>query len=144
TFTPGVLNTGRGIGSVGASGVEPDDLAIADFLGMDLAREGETPVRRRVNVALPYIAGNAMSNEQLERHIMDASKYPEFVDESNVFGKIIRTWIYRAYVENKAPKLDDIIKRAMANLGYEKIPSNPPEHDALSIYVRYIDKDGNF
>src|SRR5690606_21644735 len=144
TSTPGVLNTGRGIGSVGASGVEPDDLAIADFLGMDLAREGETPIRRSFNEALPYIAGNAMSNEQLERHIMDASKYPEFVDESNVFGKIIRTWIYRAYVENKAPKLDDIIKRAMANLGYEKIPSNPPEHDALSIYVRYIDKDGNF
>uniref|UniRef100_A0AB39CE57 Type III restriction enzyme res subunit n=1 Tax=Pseudomonas phage HRDY3 TaxID=3236930 RepID=A0AB39CE57_9VIRU len=138
TSTPGRTVTSTSVGSV-----TPDSLAIADWLGFNLAKEGEKPMKRSFAQAmytLNHHEHTAYAYSQAEK-VYGAAPDPVAFADSSMIGNLIDLYMRLAYLDNKAPKFPEILSSAMRALNYEKLPSEPG-FDYSSKYFESVKPDG--
>ena len=140
--TPGVTHTTQENGSV-----TPDALSIADYLGYNLARDGEQPLVRNFANTMYMMARDtasaARAAAESQRMYGSGEDPAQFIHSDIVQHGILLLYVQLAYVENKAPKIDEICKKAMAVLGYTKLPDDRNTHDFSPLYSEYLNNDGS-
>lgn len=99
--------------------VRPDPLAIADFLGFDFAKDGERPIQKDFATAMYMLTTYSSDANQIEQHAQSAygHKYKQtamLTGNSSVF-QAIQLYHYLAYVEEKAPKIEQLLQNAQRN-----------------------------
>ena len=136
---PGHTQTSTQIGSV-----TPDSLAIADWLGFNLAKEGEKPMKRSFAQAmytLNHAEHTAYAYEKAEQSY-GAQKSPKEFLKADMFGDLIDLYLRLAYVDKKVPQLQEIIDSAMRALNYTEIPTNQDGFDYALSYTSHLNKEG--
>lgn len=124
--------------------VTPDALSIADYLGYNLAPEGQTPmVRKFANTMYMLTTNRNQSMIETESHRMFGS-----ADGASTFARseivkdIVKLYFQLAYLDNKAPKLPEILSAAMRALKYEQLPQERTNKDYTPEYLTYLNNDG--
>ena len=140
SIIPGYTVTARNIGAK-----RPDDLAVADYLGMNLAKEGATPQQKPFNIAMALTVRDELSVKDVP---VAARSYGSSTDisafsSSNVAAAIASFYIEQSLIpERNFPTLQDLIKQAMQNLGYSSerggIPAGPKHYDPSHTYSKDI------
>lgn len=114
--------------SVEVGNKRPDDLAIADYLGMNLAREGQSPLQKDFAVSM-YMMTTAINSLDTVRQ--DSGS--KFGSESDPYAfadynsnSPIKTILYfyfqQVFVHKKFPPLSELCRQAMKKLGYSELP----------------------
>ncbi|AFH14631.1 DNA helicase [Pseudomonas phage Lu11] len=135
--TAGAVTTTHQVGAVST-----DSLAIADWLGYNMAKEGERPVKRTFAQAMFTInrpdhtmAAYAQA-EMVYGSLGEATKFTN----APVFVGLQRAYMRVAYGDKIVPQLPELLAAAMRNLGYTKLPTEG--HDALTRYKTFLNEDG--
>jgi len=138
TSTPGLTQTSTTVGAV-----QPDPLTIADWLGFDLAKDGEKPMKRtfaQSMYTLNHPEHTAYAYKRAEE-VFGAAADPKQFAKSGVVSNLVDLYIRLAYVENLSPKLPEVLSGAMRALNYEKLPSEPG-FDYAQDYTKFLNQDG--
>lgn len=133
---PGILSTDVEIGSV-----TPDALTIAGQLGYDFARDGQQPIKNSfasTMYTLTYAHPVSLVADESARMY---GNNPNLFSKSAITKGIITLYLKLAYAENKAPKLQEIIKQAMQELGITELPT-AKAHDYSQAYFDIVKPDG--
>ena len=137
---PGAAATRVDVGTV-----TPDALTIADYLGYNLSKDTEKPMKRNFASTMFTLARYqdvtrvGENSEKKYGAREDAAKFAE----SDIVENIINLYVKLAYVDKKVPQLAEIAKTAMKVLGYEKLPTEKG-HDYEPSYLQYFSEDGTF
>lgn len=139
TSTPGRTVTSTSVGAV-----TPDSLAVADWLGFDLANDGEKPMKRSFAQAmytLNHPEHTAWAYRRAEDLYGAADDHLKFA-KSGLVSNLINLYMRLAYVDNKAPKLTEMLGSAMRALNYTKLPTEPG-FDFSTDYLKFLTQDGS-
>lgn len=138
TDTPGRTVTSTSVGAV-----TPDSLAIADWLGFNLAKDGETPMKRSFAQAmytLNHGEHTAWAYKRAEELYGAADDHLKFA-KSGLASNLINLYMRLAYVDNKVPKLPELLGSAMRALNYSKLPTEPG-FDFSPDYIKFLTPEG--
>lgn len=140
-ITPGATHTIQENGSV-----TPDALSLADYLGYNLAKEGEQPMVRNFANTMYMLARDSASaaraHTDSQRMYGSAEAPGHFAFSSIVQESILPLYVQLAYAENKAPKIEEIVKNAMKVLNYTEVPKERNTFDYSEDYAERISDDG--
>ena len=115
---PGILKSHVEIGAV-----RPDNLAIADYLGYNLAREGERPLQKTFADSMVLMTvDDPIGDETASRMYGSANNADEFV-RSDLFKEVINTYSYYAE-KGSAPFIADVVRSASLELGLADAPDD--------------------
>lgn len=141
SYTPGATRTIQENGSV-----TPDALSIADYLGYNLARDGEQPMVRNFANTMYMLARDqasaARAHIDSQRMYGSAENAGQFAGSDIVSKAILPLYVQLAYAENRAPKLEELVKNAMKVLGYTQLPNDRNKFDYSDIYADRMREDG--
>jgi hypothetical protein len=138
TDSPGRTVTTTSIGSV-----TPDSLALADWLGYDMAHEGETPMKRTFAQAmytLNHHEHTAYAYKEAEE-VYGAAADPKKLAKTAMVSNLVDLYLRLAYVDKKVPQLQDLISSAMRALNYTKLPIDAG-FDHSEAYFESVTPDG--
>ena len=136
---PGVTTTRQEIGAV-----KPDALTIADYLGYNLAREGEKPMIRNFATSMYMLTETRHASEvrgESER-MYGGKRTSSMFSNSTVAQNICALYTQLAYQDKKVPQLQEIIKNSMRALGMDILPKDDSEKDFCQEYLDYLKPDG--
>jgi hypothetical protein len=121
----------------------PSALAIADYLGFDFAQEGERTQSKSFNRSVNYlIPGTDLGNQN---ETFDTDNIPTEINAAGAYFLRDKTLmkLLDAYVfllrKEKVPKLQDLIKESMQELGHESLANAELDR---SLYSKAIDETG--
>lgn len=141
SHTPGATRTIQENGSV-----TPDALSVADYLGYNLARDGEQPMVRNFANTMYMLARDQASASRAaidsQRMYGSAENPGQFAGSEIMDKAILPLYVQLAYAENKAPKLEEIVKNAMKVLGYTALPTDRQKFDYSDVYHDRMREDG--
>ena len=133
---PGIVTCSVQIGSV-----KPDDLTIADYLGFNLAKEGEAPLQKTfVDSLMLMTHDDPIGNDTDPREIYGNQMAPDKFVEHDQFKDLLNTYFYHVY-KGELPGLDELLQRAMAELNITKFDNDTPRQQA-DVYSGVITSDG--
>ncbi len=138
TNTPGRTVTSTSVGSV-----TPDSLAIADWLGFNLANDGEKPMKRsfaQSMYTLSHHEHTAWAYKRAEDLYGAADDHLKFA-KSALVTNLVNLYMRIAYVDNKVPKLPELLGSAMRALNYQKLPTEQG-FDFSQDYTKYLTPEG--
>lgn len=138
TSTPGRTITSTSVGSV-----TPDSLAIADWLGFNLANEGEKPMKRSFSQSMYTLSHGehtAWAYKRAEELYGAADDHLKFA-KSGLVTNLVNLYMRLAYVDKKAPQLPDLLGSAMRALNYQKLPTEQG-FDFSQDYTKYLTQEG--
>lgn len=139
TSEPGITTTRQEIGSV-----KPDALTVADYLGYNLAREGEKPMIRDFATSMTMLTSAvhpAKVKEVAFEKYSGANSQSSFYNSTAALD-IVALYIQLAYQDKKAPQLDEIIKSSMRVLGITTLPERDNVRDYSRDYLEFLEPSG--
>lgn len=142
TAIPGVLETDIQIGSK-----KPDSLAIADYLGMNLADPNSPkPVQKDFASSMYMMTTHLNSVDDVITHA-DSKFGGEFnpaafaTSQSSPLGDILTFYFQNVFVDKRFMSLQELAQQAMRNLGYgQEFPMDGKDNTAL--YMTWFTNDG--
>lgn len=142
TTVPGVLETDLEVGSK-----KPDSLAIADYLGMNLADpDSPKPVQKDFASSMYLMTTNINSVDDVAEYA--GSKFGSEYDPrafatspSSPLHQVLTFYFQNVYVEKKFMSLQELAAQAMRNLGYgQELPDTGK--DNIRMYSGWFTNDG--
>jgi len=118
---PGIVRCRQQIGAV-----KPDALTIADYLGYNMAKEGEAPMQKSFADALALMThADPLGMENPPSFYYGSSGEPGRFIKDSLFHDIFLTYFFHAY-KNEVPGLQELITRAFNDLGIQKLDEETP------------------
>lgn len=133
---PGLVRCEVQIGAV-----KPDTLTIADYLGYNMAKEGEAPLQKTFADSLMLMTNdNPIASDNHPRDIYGSTMEPDKFVKTAQFRSIFETYFFHVY-KGELPGLQELVKRAMSELSIEKLDKETPR-DQGPLYTGLITSDG--
>lgn len=133
---PGLVRCEVQIGAV-----KPDTLTIADYLGYNMAKEGEAPLQKTFADSLMLMThDNPIASDTHPRDIYGSTMEPDKFVKTAQFRSIFETYFFHVY-KGELPGLQELVKRAMSELSIEKLDKETPR-DQGPLYTGLITSDG--
>lgn len=141
TDIPGIVRTGIEIGSK-----KPDDLALADYLGMNLAADGAKPVQKDFASAMYLMTTHINTIADVEAY--SGSKFGSESDprafarnDESPLVDVLTFYFQNVFVDKKFMSLQELCAQAMRNLDYgTELPREG--RDRVSLYSYQTTTDG--
>ena len=142
TAIPGVLETDIQIGSK-----KPDSLAIADYLGMNLADPNSPKPIQKDFASSMYMMTNHFNTVDDVAKYADSKFGGEFnpnafaTSQSSPLDEILTFYFQNVFVDKRFMSLQELAQQAMRNLGYgQEFPMEGK--DQTSLYMSWFTNDG--
>lgn len=133
---PGIVSCEVQIGSV-----KPDELTIADYLGFNMAKEGEAPMQKTFADSLMLMThDDPIGDDTDPAEIYGDQMNPDRFVQTPNFKSVIETYFFHAY-KGEMPGLQELVARAMRDLNITKLDEETPRQQA-STYSGLITSDG--
>lgn len=136
---PGIVKCDVQIGAV-----TPDTLTIADYLGYNMAREGEAPLQKTFADSLMLMTSeDPVGNDKHPRDVYGSQMTPDQFVESPHFQSIFETYFFHAY-KNELPGLQQLCDSAMSdlNINWQGEEEEIPRQQRSRVYSGIIKLDG--
>lgn len=119
---PGIVRCRQQIGAV-----KPDALTIADYLGYNMAKEGEAPMQKSFADALMLMSNpDPLSSKEPPSYYFGNSASPGLFLKDKLFNDVFLTYLFHAY-KKELPGLQELITRAFNDLGISKLDAETPK-----------------
>ena len=133
---PGIVRCEVQIGAV-----KPDTLVIADYLGYNMAKEGEAPLQKTFADSLMLMTSdNPVGSDKHPRDIYGSTMEPDKFVTSQHFKSVLETYFFHVY-KGELPGLSELVTRAMSELNITEFNRETPR-DQWSTYGGLITSEG--
>lgn len=134
---PGIVRCDVQIGAV-----KPDTLTIADYLGYNMAREGEAPLQKTFADSVMLMTDeDPVVNDKDPAELYGGPFEADAWVRSQHFQSIIETYLYHAYKKD-LPSIQELVDRAMSELNIAKLDAEAPRQQGSRVYSGIIKEDG--
>lgn len=119
--------------------VRPDTLTVADYLGYNMAKEGEAPLQKSFSDAFALMQMASIDEIDTAASFGSVSNPAAFL-QNHGFSALLDLYFFYAY-QGDFPRLQELVNTAMKDLGIEKLDAETPR-DQLQTYRGLIEPDG--
>lgn len=134
---PGIVKCDVQIGAV-----KPDTLTIADYLGYNMAREGEAPLQKTFADSLMLMTSeDPVGSNDHPRDVYGSQMTPDQFTVSDHFQSIFETYFYHAH-KHELPGLQQLCDSAMSDLNINWQGDDVPRQQKSRVYSGIIPANG--